>query len=503
MDVTLTPAEMKALEAQYMRETGIPGALLMEHAAQGVCAALRRHISGSGAVLFLCGPGNNGGDGYAVARLWQAGGGRSVIAEMSDDARGDALLNRRLALEASIRILPLQQTHQALLTCDAVCDALFGTGLTRAVEGEAESVIKLVNGSGKPIVSVDIPSGLDGLNGTPCGAAICATETVTFHRIKRGLVLGESAAYTGRITVHPILMPCAYGDVEGLRCMSPEDLARVIPPRSPNAHKGTFGKVVVFAGSPGMAGAAALCARAALRAGAGIVVVLCRASILPMLQVLAPGAVCVPMEEENGRLPASSAALAEKQLASAACAVIGCGMGQTDDVLPVLECFRHATCPVVWDADALNMLAAHADLLPMKPADIITPHPGEASRLLSCSVRAVTTDALTALRQLHERCGCHVLLKGARTLMTDGSVVAVNRFGSPAMAKGGSGDVLAGMIGGLSAQFNASMNALTLLQLGALLHGLAGIRAARRYGESCVLPEHLVDAIRLDANNLE
>ncbi len=497
MDITLTPEEMKALETAYMREYAVPGALLMEHAAQGVCAALERYAPSKGTVLFVCGPGNNGGDGYAAARLWQAAVGRSVIAEMTAALHGDALLNRRLALEAGVRVLPMAEVEALLPACDAACDALFGTGLARAVEGEAAQVIEALNASGKPVVAVDIPSGLDGRTGKPLGRAVRATETVTFHRLKQGLVLGESAAYTGRLTVHPILIPRAYGQVEGLRCMEPGDIPALLPPRCPNAHKGSYGKAVLFVGSQGMAGAAALCAKAAIKVGAGLTCVLCRASLVPIVQVLVPGAVCVALPEREGRLLPEAAAMAEKQLASASCAAVGCGLGQTEDVLPILAAFRRTACPVVWDADALNLLASHGDMLPLKAADGITPHPGEAARLLGCTVSQVTGDTLAAVRRLRERCGCHVLLKGARTVMTDGVHTAVNRFGTPAMAKGGSGDVLTGMLCGLGAQLAGRLDMLTLMQLAALLHGLAGMRAEAQYGEGSVLPEQLADAIRV------
>lgn len=501
MEYTLTPEEMKALEGRYMQETGVPGALLMEHAAQGVAEALARHAPKNGCVLFLCGPGNNGGDGYAAARLWQARGGRSLVAEVTGEMRGDALMNRRLALACGIPLRPLAETGALLAHCDAVCDALFGTGLSRAIDGVAAEAICSVNAAGKPVVAVDIPSGLSGETGFPTGPAIRATETVTFHRLKLGLVLGEAADWTGRLTVHPILIPEDWGDVLGLRCMTPDDLPALLPPRRPNAHKGTFGKAVLLVGAPGMAGAAALCARACMKAGAGLVEVLCPVSILPMVQVLVPGAVCVPLPEAEGQLAPEAADIASRTLRGARCAAIGCGLGQHEGLLPLLRVFRDAPCPVIWDADALNLLAAHPELLPLPAGHVVTPHPGEAARLLGSSVPVLEADRLDTLRALRTRCGCAVLLKGARTLMACGADVAVNRFGSPALSRGGSGDVLTGMLCALCCQ-RPEAPLLENLQLTALLHGLAGMRAAARFGEACVLPEQLVDAIRLDGREL-
>lgn len=477
MDLTITPAEMKALERAYMEQYGIASALLMEHAAQGVCAALQRRFPG-GRALFLCGPGNNGGDGYAAARLWQAQGGTSVIAELSDRAQGDALMNRTLAQQAGIPLLSAAAITDALPHCDVVVDALFGTGLSRPITGTAADLIRRVQESPVPVIAVDIPSGLDGETGRIWGCVLSAVETVTFHRLKPGLLLGSGADHAGQITVHPILIPQGYGTQEGLRCLTPADLSRLIPPRPVSGHKGTFGKTVILAGSRGMAGAAAFAANACIHAGAGLTTVLCRESILPIVQTLVPGAVCIPLPEADGRLTAEASALAA-------------------DALPLLRLFAQWDRPVVWDADALNLLAQHPALLPLPASAVITPHPGEAARLLGCAIGDIAADPLHALQDLHVRTGAHVLLKGARTLMTDGLHRAVNRFGTPAMGKGGSGDVLTGILTALLAR-PATYTTLEAMQLAALIHGMAGLRAEKRRGENCVSPLDLIDCIRLD-----
>lgn len=481
MQITITPDAMKQLEHDFMQEYGIPGALLMEHAAQALCTALTRRIPG-GKALFLCGPGNNGGDGYAAARLWQQQGGQALIMELSPAASGDAAMNRILAIQAGIEILP---ARPELPPCDAVVDALFGTGLSRPVEGLAAQWIQKVNQSGLPVIAVDIPSGLHGETGCILGEAIRATETVTFHRIKPGLLLGEGPVCAGCITVAPILIPADYGTQDGLHCLEPEDIPALVPPRPVDAHKGTFGRVVILAGSRGMAGAAAFCAAAAVKAGAGLTTVLCTQDVMPVVQLHAPGATCVPLETAD----------VPRLLATADAAVIGCGLGHSPELLPLLDMFRSASCPVVWDADALNLLAQHTGKLPLPANAVVTPHPGEAARLLQCSIADVTAEPLAALSSLQKACGCTVLLKGARTLMTDGTHTAVNRHGSPAMAKGGSGDVLAGILGALLAR-RLPCSMLETVQLSALLHGLAGIRAAELCGENCVTPFDLINCIR-------
>ncbi len=503
MDVTITPAEMKRLETDFMARYDIPGALLMEHAAQGVAEAIARRCPAGGTALFLCGPGNNGGDGYAAARLWKQMGGRSLLWELTDQARGDALLNRRLALMQGISVTTLGEALPALPECDIIVDALFGTGLCRMIDGAAQELINLVNEAGKPVIAVDIPSGIDGTTGEARAMGpIMAVETVTFHRIKQGLLLLAGPVCAGEITVQPILIPPAEDDVsDGLLLCGPGDLRRMIPPRLADCHKGDFGRVVIFAGSEGMAGAAAFCASACVKAGAGLTTILCRRSLLPVLQALVPEAMCRALPEENGHLLPAAAQIAREALHGADAACIGCGLGQGTDNLMLLRAFREAECPVVWDADALNLLARHEDLLPLSEQDVITPHPGEAARLLEQDTEDVTDAPLAALDALHELCGCTVLLKGARTLISDGLTTYVNRHASPALAKGGSGDVLAGIIAALLAR--RELSSVECAALGALIHGLAGIRAEKEAGENCATPQMLVRHIRLDGEEMK
>ena len=513
--MTITPADMKALETRFMAENNIPGALLMEHAAMAVCDAIARYTD-KGTAVFLCGPGNNGGDGYAAARIWQSRGGTSHIIEITADVHGDALLNRNLAVMAGIPIRT-EADYADTPPCDVIVDALFGTGLSRAVEGFAATLIHWANDRsdfGKrraTVIAVDIPSGIDGTTGEILGwECIHAAETVTFHRVKQGLLLGDAPNHVGNITCAPLLTMAQYDgdtDYDGMFICTAEDFPGSMLKRQPICHKGDFGRVVLFCGSRGMAGAAALCANAAMRAGAGLTTILCRESLLPILQTLAPGAMCTVLPEKNGLLQPEGAEITRKALARADAACIGCGLGQTSDVMPILRLFAQADCPVVWDADALNLLAKTDGILPLKEADVITPHPGEAARLLDCDADEITGDMLSALDRLHELCGCTVLLKGARTLITDGMETCCNIVGSPALAKGGSGDVLSGIITALLARRypewdEGRMESRRAAQYGALIHGLAGIRAAKIHGENCTLPTDVVDCIRLDAEGL-
>jgi len=503
---TITPAEMKALETRFMAENDVPGALLMEHAAQGVADAIARRTD-RGTAVFLCGPGNNGGDGYAAARLWSARGGTSHVIELSQSAQGDALLNRRLALLDPRITFEEADFNTVLPPCDVIVDALFGTGLSRAVGGAAAHLIhgaldaKLCS---TPVIAVDIPSGLCGTTGHALGSMVIrADETVTFHDIKQGLLLADGPDYAGEITVQPILIPRELSDDEML-ILESSDLEKWIAPRAPVCHKGDFGRIAIFCGSRGMAGAAALCANAAMRTGAGLTTILCRESLLPILQTLAPAAMCAVLPERDGQLLPEAAEVARRVLARSDAACIGCGLGQSSDAMPLLRLFARAECPVVWDADALNLLAKTDDLLPLKECDVITPHPGEAARLLDCTCDEVTSDARSALERLHELCGCTVLLKGARSLVTDGMDTYCNMYTTPALAKGGSGDVLTGIITALLGRqlpqcSQGRMPSVHAAAYGALIHGLAGRRAAKRRGVDSVLPTDVIDCIRLDA----
>ena len=291
---------------------------------------------------------------------------------------------------------------------------------------------------------------------------------------------------------------------DGLETLSPAALAPLFA-RTPALHKGDCGRAVIFCGSRGMVGAAAFCANACIRAGAGLTTLLCRESLLPMLQVLAPGATCVPLPETNGLLTPQAARITRETLDKADAACIGCGCGLTPDVTMLLRVFAEADCPIVWDADALTLLATHDGILPLKEEDIITPHPGEAARLLEQHVEFILDEPLDALSRLHDLCGCCVLLKGARTLVSDGDATYISLYGTPALAKGGSGDVLSGILTALLCQRNrlsTSLSTSALAAYGVLIHALAGLRAEKRFGANCSTPQALIDAIRLDDKEL-
>ncbi len=493
MEITITPEEMKALEADYIEKTGVPGILLMEQAAQGLVRALREMLPGGGRVLVLCGPGGNGGDGYAAARLWTACGGSACIRELTDRPRGDAAVNRTLAVQLGIPC-EVQDENAPLPECDLILDALYGTGLTRPPEGAALALIEAANRSGRPILAADIPSGLEGSAGAAPGAVIRADRTVTFHRIKRGLLLGRGPDCAGEITVQPIHIPAGWGNVDGLRCLTPDDLPAVLPPRPADCHKGSFGRTLILAGSPGMAGAAALCAAAAVKAGSGLTTILTPAPVLPVVQTLTPAAMAKALPMQDGRIAPEALQVLEEALQKADRVAVGCGLGLDASLSPLLSRLQSAPLPVIWDADALTFLSEHPARLPA--SHVLTPHPGEAARLLHVTPAEVTARPRASLHRLQGLFGCRVMLKGARSLMTDGLHTAVNRFTSPCLAKGGSGDILCGILAALTGRVQGEDVPLLEMQTAALLHGLAARRATAENGEDCVTPADLIRHIR-------
>lgn len=488
---TILPSEMKTLETQFMEKRGIPSLLLMERAAAGILEAISRHADPALSVLFLCGCGNNGGDGFAAARLWQNKGGTSIIWRLPGNLSRDAAVNLKLAEEAGATIVVLNEVPDHFPMCGLIVDAIFGTGLSRPPEGVAAQLINKVNETGIPVISVDIPSGLDAATGRADGAAVHANETVTFHRIKTGLLLRDGCEYTGQVTCWPILIPESEDPYSGLSVLTEAEAKAKIPKRKASGYKGTYGTSVLMVGSVGMAGAAALCAETCIRSGSGLTRILCPSAIVPILQMLVPGAICISLPED-----AEEAVLAiRKALKDARKAAVGCGIGQNEQLIPLLQEFTKAGCPVIWDADALNLLATHRDLLPLPEKDTITPHPGETARMLQCTVAEVLSEPIESIKTLRQLCGCNVLLKGARSLMTDGRDYAVNPIGTPALSKGGSGDILTGLICGLTGQGNLS--GLEVMQLACYLQVKAAERAAAVHGVTSVTPEEIAHNIVL------
>ena len=479
----LTPEEMRRAEKRLF-DRGFPEILLMEHAAMAVTDELETLLGGSCAgktALFLCGTGNNGGDGYAAARLFTDRGGRAAVLTAGEPKTENARLNMQL-LERQGVLFCREYTDASDiqgLRPDAVVDAVFGIGFHGVPAGKARALIALCNDfreSGVPVLSVDVPSGLNAQTGK-AEACVRADVTVTFHAMKPGLLLSPHREAVGRVAARPIGIPEDGGEAP-IQMIARPALA-ALKNRPLNAQKGDCGRVLIYAGSMGMLGAAAMCARAAISAGAGLTTILCEKEEMPVLQALAPCAMCREIHEAlNDPRPYDVLAL-------------GCGLSQSGEKWQNILRLWNPEKPSVWDADALNMLAAHPMQLGAKA--LITPHPGEAARLLCCSVADILQDRLAAAKALCEKYGCVTLLKSDVTVaceIKDGKPrYYLNAVGTPALAKGGSGDVLAGIAAALRCE-----NAYTAA-LASLWHGAAGQIGEKRFGLRELTPEQLITCL--------
>jgi NAD(P)H-hydrate epimerase len=458
-------AQVRELDARLIA-AGTPGIELMQRAAHATWRALRRRWPDAGAISVLAGRGNNAGDGYLVAQLAQrAGWTVEVLAVGEPQAlQGDAAMAHAAAREAGVTVTPWSTEAQLR---GVLVDALLGTGIAGEVREPYASAIRAINASGLPVLAVDLPSGLCADTGAVLGEAVRAELSVTFIGLKLGLFTGEGPDRVGELVFDDLQAdPAIVAPLEpAARRLDPRSLPRVTP-RSPTAHKGSFGQVLVIGGDRGTGGAALLAAEAALRCGAGMVSLATRPEHVPASLVRRPEIMCSAVESSYGLT-----GLAER----ADVLVLGPGLGQAPWGRSLLSLATQYAVPQVWDADALNLLAAGAVEL---PADcLITPHPGEAARLLQCSVARVQADRPAAARVLAERYRCAALLKGAGTLIAsaDGRLALCDR-GHPAMASAGLGDVLAGVAGALLAQGLSPFDAGCLA---AWLHAAAGERLGR------------------------
>ncbi len=507
----LTAAQMREADRFTIEEIGIPSIVLMENAGHRVVDALRTMCGGlSGLrVSVLSGRGNNGGDGFVVARLLDSADAEVRIFALCDaeSVTDDAAVNlgvlRRLGLPVTHVVFDedWRAAHQEALSADVLVDALVGTGLRRPLEGLLRAVVLDVNATKIPVVSIDLPTGLASDESSPPGDAIEAALTVTLGAPKLSLLARPAATLAGDLVVADIGIPATViEDLPGERLdlLTPEDVGPMIPPRPPEGHKGSFGHVLVVAGSVGKTGAAVLAARGALRAGAGLVTIAVPECCLAQVASLAPEYMTLPLpDSQQGGIGA--AALEALLTQSCDAIAIGPGIGTDPEVATVVSgLLARTTRPLVLDADALNVLASCPGAFPVsgdtsvaRPAIVLTPHPGEMARLTGLTTAEVQDDRISVARRFATAHGVTVLLKGAHTLIAspDGSV-AINPTGNPGMATGGTGDVLTGVVAAWLAQLRRVDIAC---QVAVYTHGLAGDLAADAQGEAGLIATDLVD----------
>ncbi len=494
----LTAAEMREVDRRTI-ESGTPGLTLMENAACGLAeflagrfdeAALRRTV-------IVCGKGNNGGDGLALARLLRARGVKPMVLLAADprELRGDAAVNYSRLLESGGETLP--EIPAEAREARVVVDALLGTGLTGPPTGRALEWIREIN-SGFPraaIVAVDIPSGMASDTGHSPREHVRASHTVTFTAPKLGMVLPPNCDFIGELVVHPVGSPAELLAGAKVELSEASDFAELFAPRRRDSHKGTYGHALVIGGSRGKSGAAAMAGVAALRAGAGLATVAAPRSVLNAISAHAPELMTEALEEtDSGGISWLSLSTLKTLFQGKTVVAIGPGLGlhpQTVDVTRRLV--DESELPLVIDADALNALA-EAGFAARGRARVLTPHPGEMSRLTGAPVEAIQGDRLGAARAFAAQSGATVVLKGYRTIVAfpDGRA-AINPTGGPAMAKGGSGDVLTGLIAGLLAQFPEE--AELAVRAAVWLHGRSADLASQRWGDQCLLATDVFETL--------
>lgn len=504
----VTATQMQTLDRRAIMEARIPGPVLMERAGAAVVQQLERHFSPlkDKRITIVCGKGNNGGDGFVVARLLaqqRVTVQVVTLAKPADFSRDAHIMHRRLlriAKKGAIRAADDPAALRELLaSSDLLVDAIFGTGLSSAVSGPYEEVIQAINNAGHPVVSVDIPSGLDADTGAVLGAAVRAAVTVTFGLPKIGLYIGQGIDHAGSVHIADIGIPATLVDqVESRLLLLTHDGAKAaFPERKASSHKGTYGHAGIIAGSVGKTGAAAMAAKAALRVGTGLVTVAIPSSANDALEAKLLEAMTIPMPETKARTLARSGLDRLLTFARGRTAIaIGPGLTTHPETVELIqELIKRVDRPCVLDADALNALAGKASLLTeSKLPPILTPHPGEMSRLeIDASPQSVNADRIGVASRFARERGVFVVLKGARTIIArpDG-MIAVCPTGNPGMATAGTGDVLTGMIVGLLAQGLPPWDAACT---GTYFHGLAGDLAARTVGQAGMTAGDLIELI--------
>lgn len=504
----VTADEMRRMDRMAIEDFGIPGLVLMENAGRQAADILLKTFSSRLPidVGVAAGRGNNGGDGFVIARVLSSRGCSVTVYVLSSRERitGDALANLMLIEAMGIETLfltsepDLLRMEARMAAHDVLVDALLGTGLNQEVRGLYRSAIDILNRSKKPVFSVDLPSGLDADTGKPLGCCVQAHTTATFGFPKVGHLLQPGAAFTGHLHVVDIGIPALVADRVAPRhaWLGTRDFFDVVRSRHPETHKGRTGHCLIVAGSRGKAGAAGLAGRGALRAGAGLLTLACPSSIQPLLHGFLMEAMTEALPETPSGMLADEALGPLLELtAGKTVLAVGPGIGSSEPTVRLVQdIVAESPVPLVIDADGLNALARDPDILRLaKHPPVLTPHPGEMARLFGSVVSDIQADRIGHARRFAERYGCYVILKGSRSLVAlpDGFVY-VNPTGNPGMATAGMGDVLTGMVAGFMAQGYGQQTACTA---GVYLHGLCGDQLAEGRGPRGFFASELADVL--------
>lgn len=517
----VTASESRQFD-QLAEQAGLPSLVLMENAALRIAEVLQQHfeLDPPKRIVIVCGKGNNGGDGMALARHLSNIGFQVQVFLLADpnELKGDAATNYRVATNFGVPIQPITSSEQLsqlvepMREADLVVDALLGTGITGEVRGLYAEAIPLITQHAPRILSVDIPSGINSDTGEICGVAVRADATVTLGAVKLGLVLFPGADYAGDLFVGSLGIPEQLLAKLNIRrfVTTYEIVNKVLPPRHPNTHKGDYGRVLVIGGAPGMSGAAIMAGKAALRAGAGLAQVALPRSLNIAVETAALEVMSFPLPEtESGTIAPEALNVLADRLNWADVIALGCGISRHERTQTfVRQLVAQVDKPMVIDADGLIALAGHSEILRQrKSPTVLTPHPGEMAALLQTTVSEVQRDRVGTALKAAKEFKAIVVLKGARTITAspDGTMF-VNLTGNAGMATGGSGDVLTGIIAALLAQtlvrqpqVPTPQSLTEAVAASVFLHGLAGDIASWDKGEVALvagdLLEHLPRAI--------
>ncbi|MDD3581237.1 MAG: NAD(P)H-hydrate dehydratase [Desulfobacca sp.] len=502
----LTADQMRQLDRQAIEAIGIPSIVLMENAGRTTYQILRREFPDlTGLVTVIAGRGNNGGDGFVVARYLAHEGLAVQVLALGEKTRirGDALTNLQILEQIGVDVTEVTTETEltshldTLYGSDLIVDAIFGTGLNAEVGGLYRQVIEMLNNLPVPVLAVDFPSGLCADSGQALGAAVVAEVTVTYGWPKLGQILPPGRDHVGRLWQVDISIPPNLAETMPIELAEAQAMRILLPPRPFASHKGTYGHLLVLAGSEGKTGAATLTALAGLRVGAGLVTAGVPASLNDILEIKLTEAMTLPLPEAPGTRALGTAALAPLAAfwTGKSAIALGPGLGTHPETGQLVrEIVRRASMPLVIDADGLNALAEDLTCLEQAAGPIIlTPHPGEMSRLVDKSTREIQAERLEQAQALAQRYKVIVVLKGAQTVVADPEGrVSINPTGNPALASGGTGDVLTGMIGGFLAQ---GLEPFDAARLGVYLHGLAADQRADWQGDCGLLAGELLEEL--------
>jgi len=512
----VTAEEMQAVDKYTIETLNLVGRVLMETAGRAVFAAICARwqpLKEKHAAVF-CGKGNNGGDGFVVARYLQEAGVRcqTFLLDAASDLRGDAAANYMILTRLGYAVQEISNTETLpdLRQTDFIVDALVGTGVRGPLQGLLAQVVTHLNGSGKPIIAIDLPTGMNADTGEVAGPCVRAQLTVTIGCRKQGQLFSPGREHAGELIVADIGFPeAAFREAANDKngkfstfLLTREVVSNWLPRRPANAFKNRVGQILVLAGSRGYGGAARLAAVSALRAGAGLVMLAAPESLLPQFEAATAEVMKLPLPEENGIISAGAMTTLQDRLPWADVMALGPGLGISAGVQSIVkQMLAEFSGTIVLDADALNNLSGQQDAIRRAAGKIIlTPHPGELARLTGANKLAIANNPVAIARQTAEELGQVLVLKGAPTVIASPTgEVFINSTGNPGMATGGSGDVLAGIIAGLAGQ---GLDPLRAALLGVYVHGMAGDCARDHLGEWSMLAGDIMEHLHVALQEL-